>query len=169
MKPVRTGTRTGWCQWTGGLNVCDDTLVRQTWCEGELSPHNTLNLEENRMQVKQIAPTSVVAFFLCKQRELLSGSLNNQTFGIFSVTGSIIKSFTGLCCKLFSDGPFAAYFYLHYLVCLSAQTWWHNHFRPGDGGEIRQHYFGSGRPACGVKERLLFNRRKNTSKREKPG
>lgn len=56
IKWMRTGTRTGWWKWTGGLNVCSNTLLRQSCCEGQLWPHNTLNLEEEKMQVHQFVP-----------------------------------------------------------------------------------------------------------------
>lgn len=41
IKPVRTTATTGWRQWTGGLNVCSNTLSPPSCCEGQLQTHNT--------------------------------------------------------------------------------------------------------------------------------
>lgn len=164
---MRTGTRTGWWKWTGGLNVCSNTLLGQSCCEGQLWPHNKLNLEEEKMQVHRIVLLFSFFFLLQRIRELLSGSLNSQIFGI-SCQSTRWQAASNSALGYFVT--FALFLKRKKMILLDVSVGTKYYGRTNEARRNRKCdviFFGTGRPTCGVRERVLFNRRKNTHQSDK--
>lgn len=148
MKPVRTGTRTGWSQRTGGRSVCGHTLLQNPAVKGNYDHTTCSTLRKTGCK--------------CSKWHLLL--LGHSIIKRFDVTGGIIECLTS---SLEMDQFPLSFICNIRCVCLRKHD---STTVSGDRGEMWQHCFGSGRPTCGVRERVLFNRRKkHTSKREKPG